>query len=174
MDLTTFLIILLLFIIMIVISLFIDNTRDRIAFYCIMGLACLCVINTYSIVVYYIKLRNDPGVQGPPGNKGSKGPKGDPGKCSFSDKCGIEKPREKILDIASEMYDIPKQCLDKPTKKACKDSDTFEQANIINKQIGVLESIAYKTSMTENDFIKKLKVCLNDPDGCSEDLEEAS
>ena len=170
MDLTTFLIILLLVIIMIVISLFIENTRDRVAFYCIMGLACLCIINTYSIIVYYIKLRNDPGVQGPPGNKGAKGPKGDPGKCSFSDKCGIEKPREKILDIASEMYNIPVRCLNKPNIKDCNDNDTFEQANIINKQIGLLESIAYKTSMTESDFIKKLKVCLNDPDGCSEDL----
>ena len=170
MDLTTFLIILLLVIIMIVISLFIENTRDRVAFYCIMGLACLCIINTYSIIVYYIKLRNDPGVQGPPGNKGAKGPKGDPGKCSFSDKCGIEKPREKILDIASEMYNIPVRCLNKPNIKDCKNNDTFEQANIINKQIGLLESIAYKTSMTESDFIKKLKVCLNDPDGCSEDL----
>lgn len=170
MDLTTFLIILLLVIIMIVISLFIENTRDRVAFYCIMALACLCIINTYSIIVYYIKLRNDPGIQGPPGNKGAKGPKGDPGKCSFSDKCGIENPRQKILDIASEMYDIPSNCLDKPTLNKCKDNDTFEQANIINKQIGLLESIAYKTSMSESDFIKKLKVCLNDPDGCSEDL----
>jgi hypothetical protein len=172
MDLTTFLIMLLLFIVVIIISLFIENIRDRIAFYCIIALGVLCIVNTYSIVVYYIKLRNEPGVQGPPGSKGSQGPRGDPGKCTFSEKCGIENPRQKILDIAKDMYDIPVNCLDKPSLKSCKTADTLEQASMVNKQIGLLESIAYKTSMSESDFITKLKVCLTDPEGCSEDLSE--
>jgi hypothetical protein len=96
-------------------------------------------LNIYLSIVYYIKLRNDSGVIGSVGPKGPSGIKGSPGKCSFESKCGIDNPRQKILNIANTMYNIPQVCLDKPSLKNCKDQDTLENAMPINKQIDMLK-----------------------------------
>ena len=53
---------------------------------CLLGLS---VLNIYLAVVYYIQLRNDPGIAGQQGPKGPKGAKGAPGKCSYAKQCGI-------------------------------------------------------------------------------------
>ena len=47
----------------------------------IVALGTLTYMNIYLTIFYYIKLRNEPGVQGPPGPKGEKGPTGPEGKC---------------------------------------------------------------------------------------------
>ena len=62
-----------------IISMFIEEKRLRLAFYLIVALATLCFINLYLTFTYYIKLRNEPGIPGPQGPKGDKGPKGDAG-----------------------------------------------------------------------------------------------
>ena len=64
------------------------------------------------------------------------------------------------------MYDISKECIDKPTLASCKNQDTLEQAMPINTQINMLEKIAYSTTMSEKDFINKLQVCLQDSNAC--------
>ena len=42
----------------------------------------------------------------------------------------------------------------------------LEQSIPINKQINMLEKIAYSTKMTEKDFMDKLNVCLQDSNSC--------
>ena len=49
---------------------------------------------------------------------------------------------------------------------SCGDQDTLEQAMPINAQINMLEKIAYSTTMSEEDFLSKLKVCIQDPNSC--------
>jgi len=166
MELSTFLILLIFAIIFISIGFMINDTKYRIAYYMVVGLLCLCILNIYLSVVYYIQLRNDVGIIGPQGKKGLKGPKGPSGKCSFSEKCGIENPRRIILNTAEQMYGISKQCLDSPDIKNCQDQDTLEEANLISSQINMLEKIAYSTTMSQKDFEKKLKICLQDPNNC--------
>jgi hypothetical protein len=109
-----------------------------------------------------VKLRSSDGPQGAPGVKGKKGPRGDPGKCSFSATCGIDNPRPKIINVASNYYNIPEKCLSQPTTDNCSlnnDDDgttTLERALQIEKQINILEDMAHKTSMAEQDFMDKL------------------
>jgi hypothetical protein len=135
----------------------------------IVGLAFLCLLNIYLTVFYYIKIRNTEGTPGPMGPKGNRGPKGEPGKCSFSETCGIENPRQKILDTASKLYEIPIKCIDNPSVLNCDNEDIVAQAISIQKQVNILEDMASKTTMAEQDFMDKLQICLSDPTACSSD-----
>jgi hypothetical protein len=166
MDLSTLLIILIFAVIFISIGFMIPETKYKIAYYMILILLCLSVLNIYLSVVYYIQLRNDPGIPGPQGSKGPKGAKGAPGKCSLTEKCGIQNARGIILDAANAMYNISKTCLDTPNLDTCKDQNTLDEAMPINVQINMLEKIAYSTTMSQDDFKAKLNVCLTDSNQC--------
>jgi hypothetical protein len=144
----------------------IPEVKYKIAYYMILVLLFLSVLNIYLSVVYYIQLRNDPGIPGPQGSKGPLGAKGTPGKCSFSEKCGITDARNLILNTAHQMYDISQDCIDKPSLTTCKDQNTLDEAMPINAQINMLEKIAYSTTMSQTDFANKLKVCLQDSNDC--------
>jgi hypothetical protein len=167
MDLTTFLILVIISLILISIGFMIPETKYKIAYFMIVCLLGLSVMNIYLSVVYYIQLRNDPGVPGQQGVKGPKGAKGAPGKCSYAKECGIKNARGIILDVASQMYpDIPRDCLDNPSTTSCKDQNTLEEAMPVHDQIGMLEKIAYSSTMAEDDFKAKLNVCLQDSKQC--------
>jgi len=167
MNLSSLLVILIIFIIFISISFMIQDVKYRVSYYMILALLFLASLNIYLSVVYYIQLRNNPGVQGQIGPKGPKGVQGSSGKCSFSDQCEITDARTKIIGIANQMYNIDAKCLDNPTLSNCSNNqDTLDQARPINAQINMLEKIAYSTTMSETDFISKLNVCLQDSNSC--------
>ncbi len=166
MDLSTFLILLIIALILISIGFMIPEPKYKIAYFLIVCLLGLTILNVYMSIIYYIQLRNDPGLPGAMGKKGPTGVKGIPGKCSFSETCEIKDARNKILAVADTMYGISKECIDKPTLDICKNQDTLEQAIPINKQIDMLEQIAYSTTMSEKDFMTKIQVCLQDSNNC--------
>ena len=167
MELTTLLIILIIFIIFFSISFMIQDIKYRVSYYMILALLFLATLNIYLSIIYYIQLRNNPGVPGQVGAKGPLGVKGNPGICSFSEVCGIAEPRTKILNIANTMYGINKKCLDIPTLNNCDNNqDTLDQARPINTQISMLEQIAFSTTMAESDFMSKIKVCITDSNSC--------
>jgi hypothetical protein len=167
MNLSTFLIIAIIFIILLSIGFMIPEVKYKIAYFMIISLLGLSILNIYLAIVYYIQLRNDPGIPGQQGSQGPKGAQGPPGKCSYAEKCGIDNARELILDVASTMYpDIPRTCLDKPSTAKCGDQNILEQAMPINTQINMLEKIAYSSTMSEKDFKAKLNVCMQDSNQC--------
>ncbi len=145
----------------------IEDIKYRVSYYMILALLFLATLNIYLSIVYYIQLRNTPGVQGQIGKKGPKGVQGSPGICSFSEKCGIEDARNMIIGVANDMYKINTTCLDIPTLGNCENNqDLLDQARPINAQINMLEKIAFSTTMSQEDFKKKLNVCLTDSNSC--------
>lgn len=171
MDLTTFLILTIIFLIVQSIAFMIPELKYRIAYFMVVGLAALTIMNIYLAITYYIALRNDSGIQGPQGDKGPQGVQGASGKCSYSDKCGIPDARNLILNTANKMYNIPTTCLDKPNIDNCGNQATLDQATPINTQINLLEQIAYKTKMAQSDFMNKINQCLQDSQNCTEDVQ---
>jgi len=167
MELSTFLILLIIVLILISIGFMIPEVKYKISYFMVLCLLGLSLLNIYLSIVYYIKLRNDTGIPGEMGNKGPLGVKGIPGKCSFTESCKFEDPRGKIVSVANTMYGISNECLDNPKLKNCNDNqDMLEQSIPINKQINMLEKIAYSSKMSEKDFMDKLKVCLQDSNSC--------
>lgn len=57
---TTVLSVLLVLVIVISISFFIEEPSYKLAYFMLVGLGFLCFLNIYLTVFYYIKLRNDP------------------------------------------------------------------------------------------------------------------
>ena len=165
-DTSSILIVLILISIIVTVSFFITEPSYKLAYFMIVGLGFLCLLNIYLTVFYYIKIRNTDGTPGPMGPKGNRGPKGEPGKCSFSETCGIPNPRVKIINTASAMYDIPTKCINQPNLVNCDNEDIVAQAVAIAKQVNVLEDMAAKSTMAEQDFMDKLQICLSDPSAC--------
>jgi hypothetical protein len=171
MDLSTFLILVIFFILILSISMMIEDMKYRLAFYMVCALGFLTLLNIYLGISYYISLRNDAGVQGPQGDKGPQGVQGPPGNCSYSSSCSIPDARNLILTAANKLYGINTQCLDTPSLSNCNNNQAIlDQARPINSTIGMLEQIAYQTTMSRTDFQNKLNVCLQDPDNCTEDV----
>ena len=144
----------------------IQDIKYRVCYYMVLALLFLAALNIYLSIVYYIQLRNNPGVQGPIGPKGPKGMTGSSGKCNFSDSCNITGAKEKIIKEASAMYDIVDDCFKNPNLANCGSQDKLDQVGPINVQISMLESIANTTTMAENDFLDKIRVCLTDSNSC--------
>ena len=96
-NLATIIIILIIFIIFFGVSFMIQDVKYRVCYYMILALLFLASLNIYLSIVYYIQLRNTPGVQGPIGPKGPKGMTGSTGKCSFSQTCGIQEPIDRVI-----------------------------------------------------------------------------
>jgi hypothetical protein len=165
-EVSSILIFLVIVFFIITISFFITEPTYKLAYFLLVGLGFLCILNIYLSIFYYIKLRNDEGIPGPVGPKGVRGPAGEPGKCTYSESCGIEKPREKIVEVASKMYEIKKECLNNPTTNNCDNEDALSQAIQISKQINILEDMAKTTTMAEKDFLEKLEICLDNPEVC--------
>lgn len=166
-DTSSILIVLLIISVIVTISFFITEPSYKLAYFMIVGLGFLCLLNIYLTIFYYIKIRNTEGTPGPMGPKGNRGPKGEPGKCSFSQTCGISNPRDKIVQAASDMYGIPTKCINSPNIANCDNEDAVAQAVSIAKQVNVLEDMAAKTTMAEQDFMDKLQICLADSTACS-------
>ena len=159
MNIVSILVIILIYVVLLVISQFIDDFNLKIAYWFIVGLGTLTAINIYLSIAYYIKLRNDPGIPGPRGPKGSMGPKGHSGKCTFSDECGITRCNEKIYAIAEDLYadaGLTRNCLEDPMSK-CETHQEKEKALPIHNQVEMLIEKCKKTHRSEEDFMRKIK-----------------
>lgn len=155
MDVSTILTIILIYLVFFIINLFIEDFNTRLAYWFIVALATLAFMNLYLSILYYIRLRNEPGKPGSRGEKGEDGPKGDIGKCTFSEQCGINDCEGKIYKLGEDFYpNIPLKCL-KDTKK-CRSHTEREKAIPVNKELKRLIKICNKTRIAEEDFMRKI------------------
>ena len=130
----------------------------KLAYWLVVALFIFALVNMYTSIVYYIKLREDPGIPRPRGTKGDTGPKGDSGKCTFSDKCGIENCDEKVYDMAHNYYpSISLECL--KDNNRCT-TDEIDKAIPVTKQIKLLIDECKTTQRAESDFIRKIRPIL--------------
>lgn len=156
MNIGTLLVIILIYIILIAVSLFFDDFRLKIAYWFVVGLGTLTVINIYLSITYYISLRNDAGKPGPRGPKGEKGPAGDLGKCTLSETCGIQNCEDKVYAIAADIFpDMPRSCIKDPN--TCADIVTKEKALPLNKLFSQLIDECKTTKMPEDDFMMRIR-----------------
>ena len=160
MDITTFLILVTFYLVAIVISMFIEDKTYKMYYFLIIALATLVFLNVYLSIIYYIKLRNEPGIPGPRGTKGEQGPTGSKGKCVSTGKCGFTKAEaDKMLyDLAANKFETSKTCLREPTLNNCQGgASEVERIKPVNKQVQMLEEMAQQGLFTKQEFEKKIK-----------------
>jgi hypothetical protein len=96
----------------ILIAVSIKDNNLKVCFWLSFVLFIVALINLNLSVSFYIKLRNEKGIQGPRGEKGDKGPKGFPGRCELNleAQCGIRncrvKAQERLMNKCSNYRDI--------------------------------------------------------------------
>jgi hypothetical protein len=159
MDITTFLILVTIYLVLIVISMFIEDRQYKIYYFAIVVLGTLCFLNVYLSVIYYIKLRNEPGIPGPRGAPGVKGPRGGKGKCSVGESCAFTKKdaSDMLYKIAAEKFDTTEKCLRGPSLKNCQGGVAeVERLQAVSRQIKMLESLAISGKFTRQEFEEKV------------------
>jgi len=159
MNITLFLIMCIIVVIAIVISLFIEDRTYKIYYFLILALGCLTLLNCYLGVVYYIKLRNEPGIPGARGPKGDKGVLGGKGKCVLTEKCGFDKKElDTILyDMASQTFQTNTSCIKSPSLKNCDGgAQEVERLLPVSEKLKHIENLALKGSFTKQELRQKI------------------
>jgi len=162
MNISTFLILVFIYIIAIMCSFLIENRVYKIYYFIILALATITGLNIYFGIMYYIKLRNEPGMPGPRGPKGDKGSTGASGKCIINEKCGfdINDANELIYTEVAKKFDTTPECLRNPTIENCGNSAEVARINKLEPQIKILRDIATEGNMTKQEFENKLRSVL--------------
>lgn len=136
----------------------------KICFWLSLILIIIGLINLNLAVSFYIKLRNEKGIEGPRGERGDKGPKGFPGRCELNldGDCTIKNCRPKITDR------LMKQCPHYGEVVAKRDVDrTVDENKMLRKYNQWITQINNQcaTQNNEADFFQKIftdssKYCL--------------
>lgn len=159
MNTTTFLLLVFVYIFAFMGSFLIDNKVYKIYYFLIIALTTITGLNIYFGIIYYIKLRNDPGMPGPRGPRGDKGPSGASGKCIINEKCGFspDDAEELIYTEVAKKFDTTPDCLRNPTLENCGSATEMTRINKLQPQIKILKNIASQGSMTKQQFETKLR-----------------
>jgi len=150
------LILILSFVFLLIFSFFIDDPNLKLCYWLVVMLMALTLFNIMLSYTYYTKLRNEPGIPGPRGPQGAKGALGPGGVCTISEKCEIDGCREKIVDMAYEIFpNVPKTCLSDVGK--CSEGDLA-----VGKPVAsVIDTLTYKcqkSKMAEPDFMSTISI----------------
>lgn len=108
----------------------IKDENLKICFWLSLILIIIALINLNLAFSFYIKLRNEKGIEGGRGERGDKGPKGFPGRCELNldATCGVKNCRAKITDH------LMKQCPHYGEIVSMRDVDrTVEDNKILRK-----------------------------------------
>lgn len=164
MDITTFIILTIIIVVAIIISLFIEDKTYKIYYFLVLALGFLTFLNVYLGVIYYIKLRNEPGIPGPRGPKGDKGPTGGKGKCVLTDKCGFNKKDLDIMlyDMAAQVFQTTKDCVKLPSLKTCDGgAKEVERLQPVSNKLQQLEKLALQGNFTKQELQRKISNSLS-------------
>ena len=164
METTTFVILAIIIVVAIVISLFIEDKTYKIYYFLVLALGFLTFLNCYLGVIYYIKLRNEPGIPGPRGPKGDKGPTGSKGKCVLTEKCGFDKKDLDMMlyDMAAQTFQTTKDCIKSPSLKTCEGgAKEVERLQPVSSKLQQLESLALRGSFTKQELQRKINNSLS-------------
>jgi hypothetical protein len=159
MDITTFVILCIIIVIAVVISLFIEDKTYKIYYFLVLGLGFLTFLNCYLGVIYYIKLRNEPGIPGPRGPKGDKGATGTTGKCVLTEKCGFDKKElDTILyGMAAQTFQTTESCIKSPSLKTCDGgAKEVERLEPVSYKLKKLENLATQGNFTKQELRQKI------------------
>lgn len=118
-------------------QLFIED-KLRLVFLLIMFLLYVSIYNVYFSIRYYIKIRNEPGIQGEQGDPGDQGQDGSDGVCAMAKSCGIASCRKLIVDTLKSKFPEYKIIRKKLSKNESLNPKEKKQNKQINTYIDIL------------------------------------
>ena len=155
---TRLLIMFMVFGLAMLVAVSIQDTNMRVCFWLSLVLLIVAVLNLNLAITFYIKLRNERGIQGKRGERGDKGPKGFPGRCELNleAKCGVRNCRSKIQEKLTEKCPhykevISKREVDRTSEENKMLNKYTEWINIINKNCSNITS-----DVDEDNYFTKI------------------
>ena len=151
------------FFIAIIISQFILDPNLRIAYWLMLLLIYISWANIYMSSYFYIKLREQPGLQGARGPPGETGPDGSKGVCQIEPECGIQKNklgdiiRDEIRNLDSNYSKI----INKEKNGIMLKDNEQKIKSSIEDYILKVQQKATDQNMTRSDIKKELKLTFN-------------
>lgn len=133
----------------VLIAISIQDNNLKICFWLSLILIIVCLINLNLSISFYIKLRNDKGIQGPRGERGDKGPKGFPGRCALDTSGKIENCKIKILDNLRKTCPDYNHTISKRQVDRTKEEET--NLNIYNKWVNAINEQCKKKNQGEEE-----------------------
>jgi hypothetical protein len=150
--------IIVIFVFLIIFSFFIEDSNLKLCYWLVVMLLSLSAFNIILSYTYYNKLRNEPGVPGTRGPQGVQGAKGPSGVCSISAQCHIGGCKEKIVNMAHEVFPkVKKSCLSNVGRCG------REEAQIGKPLASLIKRLTYKcqrSKLAEPDFMKRIRPSL--------------
>lgn len=160
MQFTTILILVIIYLILLILSMFIENRTYKMYYFLIIVLGTLTYLNIYLAFQYYVKLRNDPGIPGPRGPKGDPGPRGKKGACDINAKCsagGSDVITPAMMQQIAQQFNTTPECLDKPSTQSCTGgAQEVKRIEPVSSQIRMLEEMARERQLTPTQVETKL------------------
>jgi hypothetical protein len=144
----------------IIMSQFIKGVKVKIMYWMIIALLFIVFLNIYMTALYYIKIRNNPGVKGERGPPGKAGQNGARGVCVLNTKCmEVYDCRNLIKNKCREKSLIYKQIIEKQDKNQML-SD--QENRIIDKVNSYVELLAEKCkNMNKEQVITEIAESLD-------------
>lgn len=165
MQFTTILILVIIYLILLILSMFIENRTYKMYYFLIIILGTLTFLNIYLAFHYYVKLRNDPGIPGPRGPKGDPGPRGKKGSCDINSECaagGSDVITPAMMQQIATRFNTSPECLNKPSTTSCSGgAREVRRVEPISSQIRMLEEMAREQQLTQAQVESKLARTLN-------------
>lgn len=151
-------ILLIVGLILVIFSFYIEDTNLKLCYWLVILLLALSIFNIVLGITYYKKLRNEPGVPGPRGPQGAKGAMGPNGQCTVSDTCDIPDCKDKLVDMAYDVFpNISKKCIG--NFKKCNKKEKHI-AKPLTDLITTLTKKCNTSKMAEPDFMKRVRPSL--------------
>lgn len=124
----------------VLIALSIQDNNLKICFWLSLILSIVCLINLNLSLSFYIKLRNERGIQGPRGERGDKGPKGFPGRCNLQiGESGLIKHcKAKIINNLMKTCDNYKHTVNK--RVVDRTEEEKQKLDIYTKWINIIDT----------------------------------
>ena len=151
------------FFIAIIISQFILDPNLRIAYWLMLLLIYISWANIYMSSYFYIKLREQPGLQGSRGSPGETGPKGSKGVCQIEPECGIQtnKLGDIIRDEIRNLDSNYSKIINKEKNGIMLKDNEEKIKSSIEDYILKVHQKATDQNMSRSDIKKELKITFN-------------
>ena len=136
----------------IIVGQLIISEEYKLIFYLTMLLLYITINNIEYSIRYYIRLRNLKGIKGERGDPGDPGQDGSNGVCIMSNKCGIVKCRDIIMDELKVQFPSYKNISDKIDNNVKLTANETKLQDMVNKYFNILLPVCENSNLENREF----------------------
>lgn len=145
-----------------IIGKFIVNPSLQSIYWLLMFLLFVSILNIYTSIHYYVKLRTEPGIQGDRGDPGDQGEDGNQGTCVINTQCNaIQNCRDFLQEELGKIVPEYKGILEKENNSISLNDEDEDMIRKMNHYINILEPKCKSGLYTKEELRQKIVESFN-------------